>query len=217
MNGIIFDADGTILDSMRIWDNAGALYLKTLEKEAEPNLGTILFDMSMSQGAMYLKEKYDLKLSVDAIISGINDTIFKFYEKDVQLKTGVREFLDEAYGKKIPMTVATSSDMVVIEAAFKRLDIWKYFKKVFTASEVGVGKDRPDIYVIAMESMKTTPENTWVIDDGLYVLRTAKELGINTVGIYDDSSKNVQNEIMELSDIYIKGWNEKSKLNKLLL
>ena len=58
--GFIFDVDGTILDSMSIWMDAGNLYLNSLGIETDENIGEVLFDMTMVEGANYLKNKYHM-------------------------------------------------------------------------------------------------------------------------------------------------------------
>ena len=114
------------------------------------------------------------------------------------------------------MTIATSTDRPMIEAAFKRLHIDKYFKKIFTTTEVGYGKDKPDIFIKAMEEMGTTPKQTWLFEDGAYSIETAKQLGIKTIGIYDPASEKDQEKIRNLTNIYIKNWTEhKTLLNQI--
>ena len=56
IKGAIFDVDGTLLDSMEIWEDVGVRYLNSIDIEAEPDLGTVLFTMSIQEGAAYVKE-----------------------------------------------------------------------------------------------------------------------------------------------------------------
>ena len=90
IKGIIWDADGTLLDSMEIWDHAPDHYLETLGIEPEPNLGEILFEMSLEQGAKYLIDRYHLPVGVADVLEGIHCQIETFYSaaKLVQEKTG---------------------------------------------------------------------------------------------------------------------------------
>lgn len=76
--GFIFDVDGTILDSMSIWMDAGNLYLNSLGIETDENIGEVLFDMTMVEGANYLKNKYQMNLTIEQICEGINDTVYDF-------------------------------------------------------------------------------------------------------------------------------------------
>ena len=93
IKGAIFDIDGTILDSMFVWDKAGEMFLQSLGIKAEPDLSKTMFNMSMLQGAEFLKERYSLKLNVIEIVNGINQTIKDFYYYNVQLKNGVEPLL----------------------------------------------------------------------------------------------------------------------------
>ena len=88
IQGAIFDADGTLLDSMGMWDTVGERYLASLGVTARPGLRQILFPLSLSQCAAYLRESYGLSLSVDAIEVGINGSIRSFYCEQVVCKTG---------------------------------------------------------------------------------------------------------------------------------
>lgn len=55
IKGAIFDVDGTLLDSMEIWEDVGVRYLNSIGIEAEPDLGTVLFTMSIQEGAKICK------------------------------------------------------------------------------------------------------------------------------------------------------------------
>lgn len=206
--GFIFDVDGTILDSMSIWMDAGKLYLESLGIKTDENIGEVMFEMTMEQGAKYLQDNYNVELSIEEICQGINDRVFEFYEKEAPEKEGIREVLEKAKKRKISMTIATSTDRPMIEAALKRLDLIDYFQEIFTTTEVGKGKDSPDIFNKAMLAMNTSPENTWLFDDAAYSLATAKKMGINTVGVYDVHSDGRQDEVKKFSDVYIKEWRE---------
>lgn len=210
--GIMFDVDGTILDSMKIWMEAGKRYLDQFGIEEKENIAEILFNLTMSEGAKYIKETYKIDKTIQEIIDGMNSIVYEFYEKEAMPKDGVLEFIGYLYDNKIPMTVVTSTDRPMIEAAFKRLDLEKYFKKIFTSSEVGKGKDNPLIFEKAIEEMNSNKEGTWLIDDAFYSLNTAYNNGINTVGIYDDSSKLHQEKVKSVSTIYIKDWTQVKQL-----
>lgn len=201
--GAIFDIDGTLLDSMPIWEHAGERYLGSLGIEAEPGLGRLMLPMSMLQGAEYLKERYGLRFDTDEIIDGINNTIQGFYDNQVQLKHGVKQFLDDMKKCGIKMTAATSSDRSLIEKAMDRLEILNLFDRVFTCSEVGAGKSKPDIYLAAKQFMDTEISDTWVFEDAYHAIQTAKNAGFRTVGVYDASSMDAENEIRKFSDIYL--------------
>lgn len=204
IRGAIFDVDGTLLDSMAIWKDAGARYLKGLGIQAQEDLGKLLFPMSLQEGAAYMKARYDLKLSVSQIIEGVGDTVRDYYFYEAPLKKGAADFLEKLSKKDIPMAVATSSELEHIEAAFKRLNVNQYFQKIFTCSQVGAGKSRPDIYLAASRHLETEPRETYVFEDVLHAIKTADNAGFKTVGVYDRFSESKQEEIRKHSDIYLE-------------
>lgn len=204
IEGVIFDMDGVLLDSMPAWEHAGELYLKSLGITAEPDLEKTLFSLSMEAGASYLLKRYSLEgLDEAGIIEGLTKTIENFYFWEVKVKPGVKHFLAELQKRAVPMTVATSNHKKLGEAAFKRNGILEYFSKIFTCSEVGAGKVKPDIYLEAAKWMGTLPNRTWVFEDALHAIETAAKAGFKLAGIYDDSSKEVQKEIQERCHIYL--------------
>ena len=204
IKGAIFDVDGTLLDSMEIWEDVAIRYLKSIGVEAEPDLPEVMFTMSLPEGAAYVKEHYRLTQETDEIIKGVLDIIRNYYEETAPLKPGVTKILEELSGKRIPMTVATSNNKEEVEAAFKRLGIASYFSRIFTCEEVGAGKTRPDIYMKAAEYMGTRPEETVIFEDVLHAIRTAKKAGFLAVGLYDEASKADQEEIKKEADWYAK-------------
>lgn len=205
IKGAIFDVDGTLLDSMPMWDHAGERFLQSLGITAEPNLEKVLFSITMEQGAAYMKEHYQLKLSVSEIRQGINHTIEQFYAYEAMPKSGVADFLAFLDAQGIPMTIATSTDRCHIEAALQRLNLLHYFKKIFTCSEVGCGKQHPLIFRQAAECMHTRPEETWVFEDACHAARTAYQDGFQVVGVYDESSADVQEELKKVCHLYVSG------------
>jgi HAD superfamily hydrolase (TIGR01509 family) len=204
IEGVIFDLDGTLLDSMPVWDNAPEMYLNSIGIKAEPGLGKIMFPMSMTEGAEFLADRYSLDMDTDEIIAGINHTIEDFYYYQVQLKEGAEQFLKDMKQAGIKMVAATSSDRQVVERALKRLNAMNYIDRIFTCTEIGASKVKPDIYLAAAEYMGTLPRNTWVFEDSLHAIKTAKSAGFRTVGVYDASSMESLEEIKVISDIYLK-------------
>ena len=94
IKGAIFDVDGTLLDSMEIWEDVGVRYLNSIGIEAEPDLGTVLFTMSIQEGAAYVKEHYHLSQEPEEIVQGVLDIISNYYKKTALLKSGAKELLE---------------------------------------------------------------------------------------------------------------------------
>ena len=203
IRGVIFDVDGVLLNSMPVWENLGEIYLEHLGIEAEKGLGETLFAMSLEEGADYLIENYGLKQTPGEIIAGLNREVQDFYGRKVPLKEGVRGYLQEFRDRKIPMAIATSGDRANAEAALKRLKVLSYFRAVFTCSEIGSSKSHPDIYYAAALQLDTDPSDTWVFEDALHAIRTAKKAGFRTAGVYDRASGRDLAQIRDTADIYL--------------
>ena len=120
MKAAIFDVDGTILDSVGIWEEAGERYLRAIGKEPEKMLGRILFPMTIEEGAVYIKEYYKLSQDISEIIQGVLGVIKDFYYKKALLKKGAGNFLGKLFDEKIPVAAATSGKREYVEAAFKK-------------------------------------------------------------------------------------------------
>lgn len=203
IKGVIFDADGTILDSTQMWMEAGLRYLGTLGIKTDVPLGEQMFSMTLTDSAQYLKNTFQIEYSIEEIISGINQTIRSFYQSQVTLKSGVKDFIESLSALKIPMTLATATDRELIETGLKHTGIFHYFEQIFTCGEVGLGKDQPDIYLQATTYMRTKISETWVFEDAIHGAKTARMAGFMVAGVYDPISHRHQEELRELSHIYL--------------
>ncbi|MBP5530188.1 MAG: HAD family phosphatase [Lachnospiraceae bacterium] len=208
IKGAIFDIDGVLLDSMGIWDDLGARYLRSLGKIPEEGLNIILFSMSMEQGAEYLNEHYGLNKRVKETVEGIGKMLEDYYFYEVLLKPGAKEVLEFLKSKNIKMAAATSSPRTHIEKALSRNGLLEYIDRIYTTGEVGVSKHSPDIYNLAADFLETKPEETLVFEDSLYALNTAKEAGYFTVGVYDEKGESNQEGLKSSSDIYLNELND---------
>ncbi|MGI6211448.1 MAG: HAD family hydrolase [Anaerovoracaceae bacterium] len=204
IRGVIFDVDGVLLDSMPTWHDAGARFLKRLGIEAEEGLGDRLFQETSVSGAEYMIRQYDLDLTVSEVADGINSEMEAFYAHEADFKPGARELIATLEEEQIPMTVATSTDRIYIETVLKRLGVFDLFKGVFCCTDYQTTKSERKIFDLASGLMGTEPEETWLFEDGLYSIRTAKNAGYRTVGVYDRISERDQADIRTLADYYVR-------------
>ncbi len=198
----IFDFDGTLFDSMFIWDMVGEVYLRSIGKEPKPSMREDIRALSLYQSSCYFKEEYNIDLSVEEIMAGINKTVENFYINEVQPKAGVVAFLNQLKQQGIVTCVATASEHYQIEAALQRCHMEHLFDTIFTCTEVGHGKDEPVIFRRAMEYFNADRDNTIIFEDALHAVETAKKDGFKVAVVFDSSEKR-QTEIQQLSDCYI--------------
>ncbi len=154
------------------------------------------------------------KIGEDAtqLLEVTSNIIKEFYEKEVQLKDGVMEWLRHCKNNGVKMCIASATTPDLIEIALKHCDIDKYFEKIFSCGVIGKGKDQPDIYLLAQEYLGSTTDEIWVFEDSLLAIETATKIGMKTVGIYDKYNFG-QQQIKKIATEYIA---EGEKLTKLI-
>ena len=212
LKGAIFDADGTLIDSMHIWRELGARYLESLNVTPEENLSAKLYPMSLEQSCKYLKTHYSLRESESDILSGILGIIEGFYRDEVMLKDGVREFLSAMSDKNIRMVIATSGNRELLASALTRNGIAEYFEEIFTCSELSTTKHEPDIFMACAEFLGLNPESVGVFEDSLFAIETAKRAGFMTFGVADDSNIHQWEMIQSTADYTIESFTGGIKL-----
>ena len=198
----IFDFDGTLFDSMFIWDQAGELYLRSQGKTPLPSTAEDLRTMSLRQAAQYFQTTYALPFPVEEIMEGINRTVEAFYFHDALPKPGVTALLRQLRQAGVAMGIATATDRYQIEAALRRCGLEHYFDAIFTCSEVGHGKERPEIYRMALEHLGADRGSCIVFEDALHAVKTAKADGFPVVAVYDASEPR-QDQLIALADCYL--------------
>ena len=205
IKGAIFDFDGTLVDSMFIWDRFGEDYLRSLGKEPRECLAETFRTFTLEQSAIYYKEHYGVTLSVQEIIDGINAAVAEIYRTKVTLKNGVKNFLESLRLSEVKMCIATVTDKPIVDEVLQRLGIRSYFDKIFTCAEVGHNKETPLIYREALTYLGTRKDETIVLEDTLHALITAKNDGFPVVAVYD--AYETQQPLMKANaDYYISDY-----------
>ena len=208
IRGAIFDLDGVLLDSLSIWEDLGARFLRSKGITPEEDLGKKLFPMSMEQGARYMKDRYALPEPAEEITEGLKALLEHFYFAEVPAKPGAKGLLSRLKAQGIPMAAATSSPRPHVTAALDRLGLLGYFQELFTTGELGTSKHQPDIYLLAAKALGTKPEETLVLEDSLYALQTAKAAGFYTVGVFDPLGEPDQQTLRQEAKQYITSLSE---------
>lgn len=202
IKGAIFDLDGTLIDSMFIWDTVCDDYLKSFGITPKENLAEVFKSFTLEQAAEYYRIHYGFKLSVPEIVDGINNMVSEIYQTSVELKPNVSDFLKRLHRRGIKMCVATVTDKPIAKAVLKRLGIYKYFSGIFTCAEVGFNKETPEIYRYALKHLGTLKDETIVFEDAFHAAKTAKADGFKVAAVYD-AHELMQDKMKELSDYYI--------------
>ena len=182
MNYSIFDVDGTILDSMEVWNTLASQYVQSLGKVPEKNLDEIVSDMSLEQSATYLKNHYKINKQEERIISEILNFISDFYEYEVNLMPGFKEFISHYDSINV---IGTSCDEELVKIALNRLRVLNYFEDIITCSKVNKSKDDSDFYLACAQALKQRPEDIVVFEDADYSIDVARKVGFKVIQIKD--------------------------------
>ncbi|MDR0490878.1 MAG: HAD family phosphatase [Oscillospiraceae bacterium] len=204
IRGAIFDVDGTLLDSMPIWDGVAADYLRSRGCLPSPGLNDELRKLGGHQIPQYFQREYGISETASEIHDAIGKLLEDFYYNTAPLKDGVAQVLESLQNKGVGMCVATATDRHLIEPALQRCGIIGYFGRIFTCSEEKTSKSSPDIYLRAADFLGTSISETLVFEDALYAIRSAKKAGFPIVAVYDKSADDQQDEIESLCDCYVK-------------
>ena len=208
MKAAIFDLDGTLLDSMWLWENLADNYLLSIGIEAPKDLGEALKDLTLKEACFYMKEEFNIKSTIDEINRDIEKLLADYYANCLQLKSYVLETLEEFKNKNIKMAIATATDEHLVSMALNRLDIKDYFEFIQTAEHVGLNKSKPEFFEIAIDRLGLKPEGIWVFEDALHCIISAKKAGLKVVAIKDESASLDIEKIKEVSDIYIDNFSQ---------
>ena len=182
MNYSIFDVDGTILDSMEVWNTLASQYVQSLGMVPDKNLDEIVSDMSLEQSATYLKNHYKINKQEERIISEVLNFISDFYEYEVNLMPGFKEFISHYDSINV---IGTSCDEELVKIALNRLAVLNYFEDIITCSKVNKSKNDPDFYLACAQVLKQRPEDIVVFEDADYCIDVARKIGFKVIKIKD--------------------------------
>lgn len=203
---VIFDLDGTLVDSMWMWKAIDIEYLGRFGLDLPPSLQKDIEGMSFSETAVYFKETFQIPDTLEEIKATWNRMAYDKYTKEVPLKKGVQKFLDYCKENRILLGIATSNSRELVDATLKALNIKEYFACVMTACEVAKGKPAPDIYFAVAEKLQAEPSRCLVFEDIEMGIMAGKNAGMEVCAVEDEFSMNQIEAKKKLADYYIKDY-----------
>ncbi|NLG53858.1 MAG: HAD family phosphatase [Clostridiales bacterium] len=214
IKGAIFDMDGTVIDSMKIWISLGERFLQAVNITPPADLDEQIRNLTLHETAEFLVNELKIPYSVGELERQIVGFITDAYFNYIPEKPGIRLLLEYLRENNVRMCVATNTDSPLARPALERLDLMKYFEFIITCSDVKSGKDKPVIFNEALIRLGTDLPETTVFEDALYAVKTAKSAGFRVIGVYDDTAANDTDEIKSICDAYIRDYTDDLELFK---
>ena len=205
---LIFDLDGTLIDSNGVWVEVDKTFL---ERRGAPYTREYYEGVAhtiLSNCAIFTKEYLHLEESCEEIIAEWMELAADKYGTQVPLKPHVKEYLDKCRDAGHPMAVFTACVPEHCRAAMARHGLEPYFERVIYAQELGVDKKSPAIFRKVAESLGVRPRECVLFDDSLSACKAAKAAGMTVVGVHDGWFSDTSVDMREVCDQYIRDFGE---------
>jgi beta-phosphoglucomutase len=186
---IIFDMDGTIIQTEHIWRQARHAVITsrgiTLTPELERDLAERCAGRATRDCCLILKEAANLPDDVEVLIAEKNATANALYAQEIRFIEGFLDFHQHAATHKLKMGVATNANPQTVQATHKALDLERLFgQHIYNISHVNyVGKPDPGIYLHAAQQLAIEPQECIAIEDSASGIASAKGAGMFCIGI----------------------------------
>ncbi len=208
IDGVIFDLDGTFIDSMNVWHEVDLEFFRRRNMDIPPEYKDNIKKMPFDAAASYTKEAYGIKESVEEIIQEWHDLSIDAYKYHVKLKAGAKEFLEECKKHDIKIGYATASEDSLCKTVLQANGVFCYFDEKTYVNEVSKDKSEPDVYLLCAKKMNVKPGRCLVCEDILFGIQSAKKAGFITCGMYDDASAKDWEKIRQIADYSVRSFKE---------
>ncbi|MBP2033949.1 HAD superfamily hydrolase (TIGR01509 family) [Clostridium algifaecis] len=208
VKGAIFDLDGTLIDSMGMWDDIDREYLKKKNLPFPLNLKTEIEHLNFEETADYFKTKFNIEDSLDVIEKDWYDMAYYKYSRNIMVKPYVKNFLELLKLKNIKIALATSNYREISEIALKKNNIYDLFDIITVTQDVSRGKDFPDLYLLASKKINVIPEKCVVFEDSLPAIKSAKSANMSVIAIKDPYCPHPFDELLTYADAGIVSFHQ---------
>lgn len=204
---LIFDLDGTLIDSNGVWVEVDKIFLARRNAPYTKEYYEGVAHSILSNCAVFTKEYLGLAESCEEIIAEWMDLARGQYN-EIPLKDGVREYLERCKEAGHRMAVFTACVPEHCRAALKHHQLTPYFEQVIYAQELGEDKKSPAIFRKVAQMLGVTPGQCVFFDDSLTACKAAKAAGMTVVGVHDAYFRDSEPDMRELCDQYIRGFGD---------
>jgi HAD superfamily hydrolase (TIGR01509 family) len=208
IKAVIFDVDGTLVDSMWIWKQVDIDFLERRKTELPVDLQKDIEGLSYTATAEYFKDRFNLPETVEEIKEEWREMADDLYENKIPLKSGVKELLQIIRNNNLKIGIATSNSRGLVETMIKKHEIGKYFDGIRTSCEVPRSKPFPDVYLQAAKDLGVDPKECLVFEDTIAGATAATAAGMRVIAVYDEISAESRAHLEQLAELYIMDFHE---------
>ncbi len=210
IKAVIFDMDGSLVDSMWIWRHIDIEYMERygyyISDETVKKMQAEIEGMSFVETAQWISARYDIPRTAEEMMEDWNQMAWDKYEKEVFLKPGCEEFLKECRNRGIKLAIASSNSRELVENVLKARGITNFFEAVKTGSDGLRGKPAPDVYLAAAKELEIVPADCLVFEDIPAGIMAGKSAGMRVCAVEDEYSAHQIEEKKRLADYYIEDY-----------
>lgn len=206
--GIIFDCDGTLVDSIQGWRGLEHELARLAGESLSESDVELLCTFTLAETAHFYHTKFGVGKSDQDVIKLMDDFLINFYSTKVEYRPGAKDFVQCVVDAGIHCAVASSSPQRYLKACFEHVGLQDVFDIVLSTDDLQTSKREPKLYDYAASVLGTASANTWGFEDSIYAVRTLKNAGFYCVGVYDRDDSGTYEELLENADVTIKGFDE---------
>lgn len=203
----LFDFDGTLVDSMPTFVGVMLRILDEHDIEYGDDIVKIITPLGYRGTAEYYRT-LGIDTSVEEMIEIMNRYARYEYENNIPAKAGVVACLQQMKARGDELNVLTASPHLALDPCLKRLGVWELFTNVWSCDDFKTTKANPEIYKMAAEKLGVPVEQVIFVDDNINAVKTAKQAGMVSVGIFDESSADYAEEFKAAADGYVMDFSE---------
>ena len=208
IKAVIFDLDGSLVDSMWLWYQIDVEYLGRFGLEVPKGLQHDIEGFSFSETAVYFKERFQIPDDLDTIKRTWNEMAWKKYRYEVPLKPGADRLLAYCREHDIKLGIATSNSRELVSMLMEVYGLSDAFSCIMTGCDVGKGKPAPDIYLAVAKALDVSCENCLVFEDIIPGIMAGKAAGMKVCAVEDAYSLDQKDAKSKMADYYIKDFHE---------
>ncbi len=208
VDSVIFDCDGTLLDSMPAWH--------AMQEGLAQKAGVVLNPLqlvrlnanTLPQTAAFFHEECGLGASTEAVLEDARNALLEAYRTRVSARNGAVELVRRLSRDGVKLAIVSSSPDEFLRAGLERAGIYCFFDVVASAQDEGKTKNDPLFSEGVAYRLRANPENSWCVDDSAYALRAMAKAGFMTLAIYDSDNAGTKEDLREIADSFINGFEE---------